>query len=410
METDRVRQERRSRGRFWGIRAKVFALVILSALLPTVLVGTSSYWTARNALTDKLSEQLNSKASLAAAQIFEWVQERSHDARVFASSGIVVSNVERQSLRSGRGESLLREYLEHVLGRSGIYSSLLVLDDRGALLSFAGSANEKDLVSRLESSSRSGSFFEFGPEGTRLWLQTPILGGEGKTVGWLVLGCRLDTLHDALAAESATDRMRLTSSDNRLILAYPRESVSTETLPEVVPEEGTIADYRDPRGVRVLAAARTVEGGDLEKPMLLVVATDWDVALTAVTDLGRRIVLLSALAAVLVIALAYGLVVSLTGPLEKLTAGAHALSRGDYSIQIPVETGDEIGYLTQVFNRMTSALKKSHESLQELSVTDELTKLCNRRQFRKALAEELGRGEKTGIGFSIIMIDIDHFK
>ena len=110
--------------------------------------------------------------------------------------------------------------------------------------------------------------------------------------------------------------------------------------------------------------------------MVLVVATDWNVAFAAVRELGRSIVLLSLLAALLVIALAYGLVVSLTDPLEKLTAGARALARGDYSHELPVATRDEIGDLTRVFNQMTSALKRSHDSLERLSATDELTKLA----------------------------------
>ncbi|HJS73348.1 MAG TPA: GGDEF domain-containing protein, partial [Vicinamibacteria bacterium] len=166
---------------------------------------------------------------------------------------------------------------------------------------------------------------------------------------------------------------------------------------------------RDRSGARVLAAARSIEGLEGE-PMVLVVANDWNTAFSAVTELGRSIVLLSVFVALLVIALAYGLVVSLTDPLEKLTAGARALARGDYSHELSVATQDEIGDLTKVFNQMTSALKRSHEGLERLSATDELTKLGNRRQFRKALAEELARAEKTGVGFAVVLIDLDHFK
>jgi diguanylate cyclase (GGDEF)-like protein len=43
-------------------------------------------------------------------------------------------------------------------------------------------------------------------------------------------------------------------------------------------------------------------------------------------------------------------------------------------------------------------------------VTDELTKLGNRRQFQKALEEELARAEETGSGFAVVFADLDHFK
>jgi diguanylate cyclase (GGDEF)-like protein len=406
---DVVRRDGNEPRRFWSIRAKVFTLVILATLLPTFLVGTSSYWTARRTLGEKLSDQLNIKASLAAARISEWLRERRHDAMVFASSSIVVANVERGSGEAPPGESpLIRSYLEEVRGRYRVYSVLAVLDGRRTLVASASALPEEDLAPLGERDAGELSFLDWDGAGrARLWLQSPILGAQGKTVGFLVLASDFDPLREELAQHSPADRLHLTSG-GRVVLAHP-EPVRGERAPDLVPEEGSLTEYRDASGARVLAAARAIDELD-GAPMVLVVANEWRVAFAAVTELGRSIVLLSLLVAVVVIALAYGLVVSLTDPLEKLTASAHALSRGDYSHELPVRTRDEIGDLTQVFNQMTSALKRSHEGLERLSATDELTKLGNRRQFRKALDEELARAEKTGVGFALVLIDLDHFK
>jgi diguanylate cyclase (GGDEF)-like protein len=391
-----------------SIRAKVLALVILSAVLPTALVGTSSYWTARNALTEKLSEQLNTKASLAAAQVSEWFRERSHDSKVFASSSIVVAELERLDSDGGGGAPLIRNYLEEVYGRFGVYETLAVLDARRALVAEAG-PRDRQVPSFAVLAENPSSTLDWESDGARLWLQSPIVGGEGKTVGWLVLRCNFDSLAKQLARRDGEQRIRITAGADRVVLAYPADSASEEA-PSIVPDEGSISEYRDARGMRVLAAARTLYGIDEAGPVFLIVTADWDVAFEAVTELGHRIVLLSVIVAAFVIALAYGLVVSLTDPIEKLTAGAQAVSRGDYSLELPVAARDEIGSLTEVFNQMTLALKKSHESLERLSVTDELTKLCNRRQFRKALDLELNQAVSTRSQFSIIMIDVDHFK
>ncbi|HEY7696988.1 MAG TPA: diguanylate cyclase [Vicinamibacteria bacterium] len=410
LKTDVVRNGELARKRFWGIRAKVFALVILAALLPTFLVGSSSYWTARRTLGEKLSDQLNTKASLAAARISEWLQERQHDAMVFASSSIVLANLETPTGGRRLGESpLIRAYLEEVRGRYGVYSLLLVLNSRREPIAFAGSLPDEGLSRLTKHGPTERSFVDWNDRGeATLWLQSPILGAQGKTAGFLVLACDFEPLRAELAQSSASERLRLTAS-GRIVLAQPADLAPIDSAPELVPNEGSLTEYRDARGTRVLAAARAVTELD-GSPMVLVVATDWNVAFAAVTELGRSIVLLSALVAVVVIGLAYGLVVSLTDPLEKLTLGAHALSRGDYSTELPVRTRDEIGDLTHVFNQMTSALKRSHEGLERLSATDELTKLGNRRQFRKALDEELVRAEKTGVGFAIVLIDLDHFK
>jgi len=50
------------------------------------------------------------------------------------------------------------------------------------------------------------------------------------------------------------------------------------------------------------------------------------------------------------------------------------------------------------------------EELAHLSVTDELTGLANRRYLLEKLAEEVRRSERSGSAFSLLMIDLDHFK
>ncbi len=48
--------------------------------------------------------------------------------------------------------------------------------------------------------------------------------------------------------------------------------------------------------------------------------------------------------------------------------------------------------------------------LAELSVTDELTGLANRRRLEQVLEEEAARSARTGRVFAVLMLDMDHFK
>jgi diguanylate cyclase (GGDEF)-like protein len=54
--------------------------------------------------------------------------------------------------------------------------------------------------------------------------------------------------------------------------------------------------------------------------------------------------------------------------------------------------------------------KRVVEKLAELSVTDELTGLANRRHLMRKLEEEARRSARTGRPFALLMIDLDHFK
>ena len=55
-------------------------------------------------------------------------------------------------------------------------------------------------------------------------------------------------------------------------------------------------------------------------------------------------------------------------------------------------------------------LRRSNELLQELSSTDALTQLFNRRHFMAALGNEFERTDRYGSPLSLVMLDIDHFK
>jgi diguanylate cyclase (GGDEF)-like protein len=58
----------------------------------------------------------------------------------------------------------------------------------------------------------------------------------------------------------------------------------------------------------------------------------------------------------------------------------------------------------------SEALERSNELLEQLSVTDALTGLANRRQFDQHLYGEWQRSTRSGLPLSLLLIDIDHFK
>lgn len=57
-----------------------------------------------------------------------------------------------------------------------------------------------------------------------------------------------------------------------------------------------------------------------------------------------------------------------------------------------------------------AALQQANAQLEELSATDALTGLANRRRFDMRLADEVQRSHRHGTELALLMIDIDHFK
>jgi diguanylate cyclase (GGDEF)-like protein len=100
------------------------------------------------------------------------------------------------------------------------------------------------------------------------------------------------------------------------------------------------------------------------------------------------------------------------------------VAAGDLEVDLPVLSRSEVGYLTQVFNHMVARLSKGREQLaaanealteknkelEILSVTDSLTGLYNRKHLMESLTGEIGRSSRYERPFSLLIIDIDHFK
>ena len=77
---------------------------------------------------------------------------------------------------------------------------------------------------------------------------------------------------------------------------------------------------------------------------------------------------------------------------------------------LPVVGGGEAAYVTEVFNDMVTRLKQGREELERLSRTDGLTGLPNRRHLMETLEKEVRRAERNVRPFTLLMIDVDHFK
>jgi diguanylate cyclase (GGDEF)-like protein len=101
---------------------------------------------------------------------------------------------------------------------------------------------------------------------------------------------------------------------------------------------------------------------------------------------------------------------SILHPLRVLEEGADRFGAGDLSRRVSLARGDELGHLGGTFNAMAEKLAKSQKALEDLSIHDGLTGLCNYREFHRQLTEEVQRSLRYDHPFSLLILDIDDFK
>ncbi|MBF0138080.1 MAG: diguanylate cyclase [Magnetococcus sp. DMHC-1] len=79
-----------------------------------------------------------------------------------------------------------------------------------------------------------------------------------------------------------------------------------------------------------------------------------------------------------------------------------------YAATIHTSQGEMIG--SAALLRDVTAEKKLEEKLRQLSYTDGLTGLHNRRRMQEILQDEMQRARRHNSGFGVLMLDVDHFK
>jgi diguanylate cyclase (GGDEF)-like protein len=98
-----------------------------------------------------------------------------------------------------------------------------------------------------------------------------------------------------------------------------------------------------------------------------------------------------------------------TKPIRELAVASTRVALGKLP-KIEVMRDDEIGQLSESFNRMVDAVNRRDTVLKELATTDGLTGLYNHRFFKSELVKEVKSALRFNRPLSLLIADVDWFK
>jgi diguanylate cyclase (GGDEF)-like protein len=416
------------------VRSKILAFALAVTVIPTGLTAWISYTQNRTALEEKISQELLSASAQTAREMDVWLKERLYDLRVFASSYEVSENLARGTAGSTT-QGRLNDYLNSVRERFSDYEELVVLDPQGRMVA---SSSSKPRAFRLPNNWKTELSATNAVVGEAFWDQAlgmgtllvavPVQRADGRLLGALAARLNLRGAKDGLLtfAPGKYGQVYLIGTNGNLIVnslttsaELMKLSLKPGILERLKKREGAVLTYESVSGVEVLGSLRQVPR--VGWAVLSEVPVE-----TAYQQVRRfRDLTLAIVAGLLlgVTAIAYRLALLIVRPLERLTKGAAEVAEGDLAVDLPKATG-EVGDLTYVFNHMVGRLRKSrqdlddvnetlrerNEELERLSSSDSLTGLSNRRILTQRLSEELLRAQRQSHSFTVLMLDVDHFK
>ncbi len=180
-------------------------------------------------------------------------------------------------------------------------------------------------------------------------------------------------------------------------------------------------------GRHVIGVHRDLGGG-----WQILIETPFEAAFGPVLSVVTRIFVGDLVVILLSSLLAYRVTTSVVRPIEQLSEWARRTADGQRDLELPVLPGrDELGLLARTFSDMmrqlrrkqseleqanrdlldrNTRLQQANEVLNQLSITDGLTRLHNHRFFQDHLTREIKRVTRSGEPLSMLLTDIDDFK
>lgn len=407
------------------IRRRILAFGALATLLPSLITGTISYSQNYRALSEKTTDQLNVASFQSAREVDLFFKERVLDLRVFANSYEVSENLDRLAPVSEAPASpaarRLTEYLKSVKVRSTDFAEMMVINRQGKVVA---SSSATPSVVRLPD----GWLRDLGTDravvGDAYWdeqqgkalivLAVPVARND-MVLGAIAGRVMLDEVASILRRFSPGDsgQISLVTSAGRFIItsrsssaALMQEGLAEADNTTLAERIGNPVEFQDNHGNKVLGTLQQVprlEGA-------LVASLPIAEAFAQVNHL-RNVTILTVLGLLVGVGgLAYILALVIVNPLVRLRDGAARVASGDLGVDLPSTGGDEVGYLTEVFNDMVRRLRESRAELQRLSNTDGLTGLYNRRRLMEAIGTVVDQTLASDQCCTVLMVDVDHFK
>ncbi|HEX7867368.1 MAG TPA: GGDEF domain-containing protein [Variovorax sp.] len=206
------------------------------------------------------------------------------------------------------------------------------------------------------------------------------------------------------------------SPRDRLFVASTDVSMSlTPTPPEGVNllHDRAMAGYRgsgttrNAKGIEEISAIASVPNGG----WFVVARLPVSEALAPVARM-QTFILQQRAPAVTAVLIVIGLIMAwLLRPLFRAADQADRMTRGELALApLRVARDDEIGHLTQAFNRLLAKLLDNQEALARLAHHDTLTGLPNRKLLDDRLQQALAHAGRHGHRVVVLYLDLDGFK
>lgn len=404
-----------------SIRARIILFTIIATFLPASSLGWLFYVNSLQVLEEKTTKELITGVSQLQNEVDLWVKARSYDLKVFSSSFVLTENLDlllNSSDSNTRYKNEIEDYFKLLLSQFTNYQRLMLYDVSSGLL--AQSSNKSSPVDLPENWVVGGYtndrlLIHHVKDSKYFIVAIPVLSSARKINGWLAVEMEVKLLADLFITNKnnlGAEILLLNQSGDQIVGISSIRTQNTESIIskksalKIAATQNELVRIRDTEGYELVGVSASVGA----QPWTVLMLRSEAEIFAGINQLRNISLIIALLLIALIGFISMILAQSILMPLQQLKKAAEQVSDGNLSVSLEYLGQDELGQAMKVFNSMVGKLDQSYQELELLSTTDALTGLCNRKRVMTILTEALERYRRYDSVFSILMIDIDHFK
>lgn len=425
-----------------SIKTKFVTFAIIAISIPSLSLGLLSYFKNEELVKNHVTRELRVLAGNVSRELDLWINENYHAVSVLSVSGLIINeltSLPRDPLnKSGNHQEsrqlVLSKYLSLFQEKLPTIIELTIFDLNGNVVASSvpeflhhaspGNGQQNILTNdiKIKLPYRSDRY-----NTAVLEIYSPVLSYDEKVIGSILATLNMEKFMSSLAdnADFALGEITLLGHSGNILLSSNHKinystALDSETLKRLQAHNGDALTIKGLIHSKVIGLTSMSK----EAPVIVLVERDYAEAIANWVELRNLFISLVGLLIIIVGGIAFYIGHSIVASLSFLIEGTKRILNGDLNVQINEVKADEIGQLTSSFNKMAEnlrssqaeilaaheAMRKQNQQLQVLSITDSLTGLYNRNKLDAILSDQLARFERNHRPFSVLMMDIDHFK
>lgn len=375
-----------------SIRYKIISIIVITILIVTVTILPIVSYVVRDALLNQQQNHLESVKNLVTKLSEDYQSKLTNYTKLFSNDREIKDSLFYHTELSGEREHPLRAITR--LFKSFDVSTIEIGDARGRVVAVAEAPNRYDddrsddplIKTALQGKVMSGIVLT--KQGFIIKASAPIFYNENQIIGTITSGILLDeNLLAKIKQLSNTDLVIVDSADGVISSTLKAQGSNVQTAGKTLSEKDLSGKLliKFPLTDKTNAAIGTI----------MIIQEDRLPGIISKTHLTLLLLLLTiSTGAVFVLFLVLNRVMR---PVVKLREGAERIGKGEFGHRIEVVSKDEIGELSEGFNRMAANLEKMRSMEERLYQSERLAAIG---KFAAGIAHEINNPIGNVIGIA----------